>query len=224
MKTTIGLLLLGLLFAPRCTAGDERLQAGEVLKNVQRRYEKIADASASFEQTVVLKYTNVEQKFSGSIRMKKPDKYRLESDQQSLVTDGKTVWIYSPVNRQVLVDEYREDAESFSAEKFLFGLPTEFTAAILDEKSTIPGVDYVLKLVPKPGNASIVKWLKVWVRSEDWSVRKVEYADQNDTDISYTLHDLAFDRGLSDSLFVFTVPQGVETIDMRAARQKAKRP
>jgi len=68
----------------------EKLTAPQILEKVQDAYAKVNDAFAEFTQTVSLKYAGIEQTYTGSVMMKRGNKYRIESQQQTIVTDGKT--------------------------------------------------------------------------------------------------------------------------------------
>ena len=194
----------------------EKLSAAEVLAKVQDAYSNIDDASAGFTQTVSLKYAKIEQTYTGTVMMKKGNKYRIESQEQILVTDGATVWLYSPVNKQVLIDSYKETPDSFSPEKFLVGLPKNFRAALVDDNGGDVHAAYCLKLSPKPGVAKYLKSLKVWIDDADWSIRGVEYIDMNETRTFYSLKDIRFNTGFPDERFTFAIPEHVEVVDLRS--------
>jgi outer membrane lipoprotein carrier protein len=191
----------------------------EVLERVQKKYSSVDDAQAKFTQKVSFKYAKIEQSFSGTVKMKKGNKYRIESQQQTLVTDGKTVWLYTPASKQVLIDSYRSDPRTFSPDRFLLGLPKNFQATLLNENAASVGADYVLKLAPKSNTEStkLFKSLKVWVAEKDWSVRKIEYVDMNDTRTVYTLSALQFDDGVPEDAFRFTPPPQTNVVDLRNA-------
>ena len=194
----------------------EKLSAAAVLEKVQGAYSNVEDATASFTQTVSLKYAKIEQTYTGTVMMKKGNKYRIESQEQILVTDGTTVWLYSPVNKQVLIDSFKETPDSFSPERFLVGLPKNFRAALVDDSGGDTHASYTLKLSPKSGVAKYLKSLKVWIDDADWSVRGVEYIDKNETKTMYSLKDVRFNAGIPDDRFVFVVPEHVEVVDLRS--------
>lgn len=202
------------------STGRTKLTATEVLEKVEEMYATVNDASAEFTQTVSFKYAKIEQSFSGTVSMKKKNKYRVESQQQTLVTDGATVWAYSPVNNQVLIDTYRESPNTFSPEKFLVGLPKNFRAALVDDNTPEGHAATVLKLLPKSDVSKFVKSLKVWINDNDWSVRRVEYIDLNETRTVYSLKSITFNRGISDERFAFKVPEKAEIVDLRSVEQK----
>lgn len=211
-------LLISILLSQSAAQTELPLTANDVVEKVQKKYSALNDASAEFIQRVTFKYTKSEQSFSGTVLMKKGNKYRIESQQQTLVTDGSLVWLYSPINAQLLIDTYRENRQTFSPEKFLFGLPKNYTAVFTGEDQSSV---YVLKLAPRSTEASkMIKTLKVWVSKSDWNVQKIEYTDMNETRTVYVLQNLRIDQGIDDSRFTFSAPAGTEVIDMRTLQKK----
>lgn len=200
-------------------------EPAQVLDKVRDTYDNITDVTAAFTEEVKFKYSNIQQTLSGELEIKKGNKYRIQTDQQTIVTDGTTVWSYSPVNKQVLIDDYKENAKTFSPDKFLFSVPTDFQAVFLDEKKPESSQMYTLKLIPREGtpSAAAVKSLKLWVAAKDWSIRKVEYIDKNETQRTYTIHSMSLNTGIPDRNFTFTVPNGVQVVDLRALKAKARR-
>jgi len=101
MKTLWRLSML-LVLVPYClSAQDLGLTVDDVTEHMQETFARITTVRASFVQTVKFGFTNIEQTFEGTLAMRKPKKYRIESEHQTIVTDGKTVWLYSPVNRVI---------------------------------------------------------------------------------------------------------------------------
>jgi outer membrane lipoprotein carrier protein len=214
-----------LVFALSFTvARAQDVAPSEVLEEVQKKYSSVNDAQAKFTQKVSFKYAKIEQAFSGSVKMKKGNRYRIESQQQTLVTDGKTVWLYTPATKQVLIDSYKNDPRTFSPERFLLGLPKNFQAVLLSEDAASVGADYVLKLAPKSNTEStkLFKSLKIWVAEKEWNIKKIEYIDLNDTRTVYVLSALQFDEGVPDDAFRFVPPANAEVVDLRNARPGQK--
>jgi len=206
---------LGLLFFSGVVVGQPKeYSVKEITDRMQKKFESIQDASARFTQHVRFGFSKMEQSFAGTLKMKKPNRYRVETEYQTLVTDGTTVWSFSPVNKQVLIDRYKETPDSFTPEQFLLNLPSNYYATLLpsdtgSEKSLI-----TLKLVPKD-DQSFIKSMKVWVDEGSWVVKKVEMLDVNDTEKTYTVQEIKINTNLRDTTFVFTAPSGTEVVDLR---------
>lgn len=193
-----------------CVGQEKALTVKEVTERVQHKYDSINDAIAQFTQQVKFGFSKIEQKFNGTLTMKKPNKYRIESEHQTLITDGTTVWAYSPVNKQVLVDHYKENQNSLSPQHFLLNLPSNYYATLLGTEKHV----VLLKLVPKD-DQSFVKSLKAWVEEGTWIVRKVEVIDVNDTETTYTIREVKLNTHVKDNSFAFTPPPGTEVVDLR---------
>ncbi|MCX6157638.1 MAG: outer membrane lipoprotein chaperone LolA [Ignavibacteriota bacterium] len=180
--------------------------AQEIIKKVQSNYKVIKDAKASFS------HSGKKNSESGTIYIQKENKYRIETKGQVLVTDGVTSWSYSIKKKQVVVDNYKDDGNTFSPNKFLFNYPENFYSD-LDGSETISGMDcYLLKLTPRSkGN---VKSAKIWVDKEENLIRKITISSKEGTD-TYLLKKISLDSGVSSSKFSFTPPSDVEVIDLR---------
>jgi chaperone LolA len=185
--------------------------AQEIIKNVQSKYNSIKDAQASYSQSV--KYSSGStQSSAGTIYIQKEDKYRIESKNEVIVTDGVTSWSYSKKKKQVVIDNYKNDGNTFSPNKFLFNYPENFYSD-LDGTETVSGADcYVLKLSPR--HKGSVKSAKIWVDKEQSLIKKITI-NSSESSTTYSLKKITLDAGLSSSKFSFSPPEGVEVIDLR---------
>jgi chaperone LolA len=213
MKT---ILILGLLFsgAIKIMAQEKELTVKYVTENLQRGYEMIDDATAQFEQHVRFGFSNMEQTFRGTLMMKKPNHYRIESEHQTIVTDGVTVWAYSSANNQVIIDKYKENSNSLSPEQFMLNLPANYYTSVLGSEKSSEGTVILLKLVPKD-DRSFVKSVKLSVEEHGWLVRKIIILDINETETTYTVKDIKLNTSIKEKTFVFETPKGAEVVDLR---------
>lgn len=185
--------------------------AQEIIKKVQSKYDNISDAKATFTQTQKGKSGKANSS-SGVIYIKKTNKYRIEAGGQVIITDGKTSWSYSPRKKQVVVDNYKDDGNTFSPNKFLFNYPENFYSDLEGEEN-LGGVDcYVIKLTPRSGGS--VKSAKIWIDKNEDMIRKINISTSEAT-TTYTLKDISLDAGLNASEFSFSPPADVEVIDLR---------
>lgn len=213
--STLSALLGTCILIPVLAMSQQKeLAVKDVTDRLQKRYDSVQDASASFTQHVKFGFSKIEQNFSGTLYMKKPHKYRIETEYQTLVTDGTTVWSYSPVNKQVLIDSYKETPDTFTPEQFLLNLPSNYFASLLPKEKVGNAPMITLKLVPKD-DQSFIKSMKVWVEESSWVVRKVEMVDVNDTEKTYTVGEVKINTNLKDGTFTFTPPAGTEVVDLR---------
>lgn len=208
----IPILVLTTVIATPGLRADET--AAEILERVRERYEKIEDAEILFSQEIIFSKTSLEQKSSGRLLLKKENMYRLELNDQTVVTDGSTVWSYSRATEQVLIDSFKVDDRFLTPEKVLTGGPDDFSATLLErEKSGKTGL-VVLKLAPRSDDSFITS-LKLWVDEDSWLIRQVEVLEFSGKKTTYIISDLNTNIGLPADTFSFIPPEGAEVVDLR---------
>jgi outer membrane lipoprotein carrier protein len=186
----------------------------EIIEILKKKYASIDDAVVKFEQTVKYGVSKFEQSFSGTFYFKKKNKYRIETDQQIVVTDGVTSWLYSKANNQVIIDKYREDKDTSSPEKFLLSISDEYIPVILRTERNEGKKIYILKLTPRDENSSIES-VKIWIVEGDLQITRVEITDISGTVTTYSVKSIKINSGVEDSIFKFSIPSGVKVVDLR---------
>lgn len=210
-KLLLKSLILGLFLANLSVFCQDDITAQDVIQNVQNSYRDISDAKASFSQTVKFGKQKA-QSSSGTLYIKKENKYRIETGSQTIVTDGSTSWSYTPAKKQVVIDYYKETGNTFSPNKYLFQYPENFYSD-LSGTEKMNGKDvYVLSL--KPRESGYVKSAKLWVGKDDWMIKKI-YIVTDESTLTYSVKNIQTNIGLSSSKFTFSPPEGTEVIDMR---------
>ncbi len=186
----------------------------ELVERLKNRYAGINDVVIKFEQTVRYGVSKFEQSFSGTLYFKKKNKYRIETEQQTIVTDGTTSWLYSKVNKQVIIDNFKEDRGSVSPDKFLLSISDEYIPVILKVEQGNRGKVYVLKLTPKSEDTTIES-AKIWVSDSDLQIIRVEIIDVNGTVTTYSVKSIKINSGIDDGIFKFSIPSDVKVVDLR---------
>jgi chaperone LolA len=210
------IILIGLVFwcANEMIAQEKELTVKEVTDHIQQRYEMIDDAIAQFEQHVKFGFSNIEQTFDGTLVWKKSNRYRIESEHQTIVTDGITVWAYSNANNQVIIDKYKENQNSVSPEQFMLNLPSHYFTLILGIEKGKTNNLVILKLTPKD-DRSFVNSVKIWVDERNWMICKILILDVNETETTYSVKDIKLNTNVKDKTFTFDPPAGAEVVDLR---------
>jgi outer membrane lipoprotein carrier protein len=200
-------------FRPHVAFAGETPTASEIVRNVQKNYDETNDAVIHFTQTVVLPISKLSKTTKGVLYFKKGNKYKIESGDNVIVTDGKTIWTYNPTSGQVIVDNYRDDKNTIDPNKFLFNIPSDYYVVLLNAKRTDRDTAYTLRLTPK-SDGSFIRSITIVVAG-NWAVRSAEVHDINDNKYTYTVNDLKVNSGLPDSEFEFVPPKGARIVDLR---------
>lgn len=188
--------------------------AQEILEKVKKKYDSINDAELKFSQRLTFELSKQEQAAEGTLSIKKQNKYRFETANRLVVTDGVTVWSYSPLNKQVVIDKFKLDERTLTPEKVLTAAPKDYYASAVGTEKIGKTETRMLKLVPKDED-SIVRTMKMWVDETTWLIKRVEIVDIDGKHTTYTVHDIKINVGIPDSRFTYEIPAGVEAVDLR---------
>jgi outer membrane lipoprotein carrier protein len=192
-------------------AGDS---AQDVLQNVKKTFDGVNDAKLTFTQKTKFALTRLEQSSAGTLYMRKTDHYRIELEDQTVATDGVTVWSYSRANNQLLIDNYRKTERGFSPERLLAGDTGNLSSTLIGNEKLGKAETVVLKLTPKNDRSSIAS-LRLWIDTGEWIVRKAEVVDAGGKQTTYTIGEHRFNKGVADSLFSLSAPPGADVVDLR---------
>jgi len=217
MVKAVAMVALVLLVA----AGPVSAQSlDDVLREVEGVYGRMTDLRADFTQVAFNKSLNQSIPAKGTVYLKKGGKLRWEyadPTPQQIVSDGKTLWIYTPALSQVNTGAAPE-ALSGPAGSFLAGLGKvreHFTARFLNpaEPRDKDG-NVVFDLTPKQPLPTMAR-LVLSTDPRSWEVRKAVVYDQFENTVTMLFRKITVNGGLPDSLFTFVAPKGVATVPLR---------
>ncbi len=211
MKKNIILCSLILFFGANAVFCQSETQ--ELLEKLQKKYAKLKDATFEFSQTTKFSITKVSQTLSGTVKSKKK-KYRIETENGLIITDGSSVWRYNPEKHQVLVDKYKDDPQTLTPDRVVEDATKEYYYVKTGTEKHKDDQFSIIKLTPKSESSSI-KSLKLWIDEDALTISKIEMTDITDNTTSYIITSFTTNTELPDSLFKFTPPEGVEVIDLR---------
>jgi chaperone LolA len=198
-------ILLVLLAVPPAVLG---LDKEKTKKKIIKKFSSINNFSAEFSQDFHWKVLDKHQSREGKIIMAKPQKFRIEMEEMTMVCDGKQVWRYTPETKQVLQSPLKHSPEIPSINRFIFNFEDNYTIEALQEKSKY----YVLYLTPHLEGMAINN-LEIWVDKKDLLLRRIHYFDDNQNENTYTLKHLQVNQPRDPARFTFTVPEGVEVFE-----------
>src|SRR5712675_2905673 len=208
-----GLCLLLLLFSPAATwAQDIR----PIARAVDDHYNRLRSLQTDF--TEIYRGDGAERSESGTLWLKKPRKMRWEyrSPREKLfVSDGNVVWFYLPAERQLRKSDFRKLDDVRSPIAFLLGktkLESELRglSKVVDQAPADPA-NMLLRGVPKTFADRISEVLLEVTPSSQLARIVLTEVDGATTDFRFA--NPKDNLEVSDRLFQFTPPLGVETIE-----------
>jgi len=194
-------------------AAPTRGPAGEaqaLMRKIEARHATAGDMTARFTQTYRSGVLGRELVERGKLSVKRPGRMLWEYEEPEkkvFVADGRTFYFYVPADRQVVV---RDQAGDRRAPALL--LSGEGT--ILDQfevsLETAPPGRQRLRLVPREPDPEI----EVVLVEVDSALRfrRIEVVDAQGNLSRFSFEEIEEDVGLSDRIFHFQIPPGVDVI------------
>jgi outer membrane lipoprotein carrier protein len=195
----------------------------ELAAKIQQRYDTIRDFEAEFVQTYQGGLLRTKTTEEGTVAIKRPGRMRwvyLKPERKEFVSNGREIFSYLPQDKQVIVSEMPADAQTTPA-LFLTGrgnLVRDFTSSFAEVPATAQGALSV-KLVPRKTDPE-VEWLIVAVEPSTFQIRALVAMDRQGGQSTFTFKNLKENRNLSDTIFDFKVPRGVDVIRNTATKRK----
>jgi len=220
------ILILVVLFAVQNTAIGEDKNLNSILDQVQSTYERINDFHAKFTQEATIRSLNQVQRADGEVWLKKPGKMRwnyYRPNKEEIVSDGSKIWFYNQEEKQVVESSLIEVMDTPTTTTLLSGLGNikeQFNARFSDSAFADQDGSYLVDLLPRDNSAE-EEYNKVTIAVDRKSmlVNTIYLYDPFGNLTKVNLHDIKINKGVSDSLFNFKVPKGVELIKAPSVKQ-----
>lgn len=236
----LGLVLLTCLFNPS-QAAAETVELNDVVRALDEPFGRaaIVDFQADFvQESHIASLDRVQRgvgrvtvKFDRSRKEKAPAaRFRWQYDQptpQEIVSNGRTIWVYLPENRQVIQTEIDPSAESQPDNplSFLTGLGNlsrDFQIGWGDPKQDSKG-NYILELRPRKPSAMIQRLLVAVERGAVDAARRGKIGgvfpihsttiyDPSENSTFVEFRNVRTNRSVTDTFFNFKIPEGVEVV------------
>ena len=197
------------LSVPQLSFGQS---AKDVMDKMRDALKKQKEISISYEQSFSWKSSKSVSKTVGKLDMKDLKKLRIQTDEQTLVSNGNVLWTYSPFTNQVVINKIDKSGGTILPSDFLFEYPKDYNSKLIDENK-FRG-EYLILLTPKD-RSSFVTAIKIWLDDKDFLIRGIEYKDINGNVTSWEITEIDIEPNFDDSHFEFKTPSGAEVVDLR---------
>ena len=208
----IGLVLLA---ANDSVLAKKKIAAKQILEKVHQKVESIKTLEADFEETFHWVMIDEKQTFSGKLYIGEGDKFRLQTAEQVIVSDGKTLWTYDAGKKQVLIDIVNQSSNDLLPRRLLLKFQKDYRAKLIKEETIGGRPCYVLNLISESEDVFIPK-MTVWIDKQTWLTKKLRYEDVNQNITTYRLGKIKINSSIPKGIFQYKIPPNVQVIDMRS--------
>ena len=215
MKYYSLILLLVFLFG---MSGQSVAKETGLLQLIQEQYQNIRSFSGYFIQTSHRTNTKTgPRKAEGRVSYKRPGKMRWlyeAPEEQLLVTNGQTMWLYDPLLENVTVQKLQKITEG-TALSFLLGLgnlQADFIHREISKNLLIGKDGLIVELEPKKSTANLA-FIQLNVHPETYNLQTIALMDQQDNYRTIQLMNMKYNLEIEDNFFEFTITKDMEVIE-----------
>ncbi len=191
--------------------------AKAVLRQVSATYKGYTTLQASFTLAIQQAQQTDQQAASGTIYMQPATgKYHINTDNQDLISDGKTQWMVLKEEKEVQLTEVDNDSDAISpANIFSFYNNGYKYVAAADERVGNTQL-HVVELTPEDTQAPYFK-IKLRINKANHLIHDVTVFDKGGTRYSYTIKDTKANPAVAADKFTFkqSAYPGMEIVDLR---------
>jgi outer membrane lipoprotein-sorting protein len=214
-------LILGTIHAQEKSNNVADPEAGAILEKSANKYQALKGLEADFTLTTInpkLKPEDPDSKYTsndnGQLYLK-GKAFKIAMNGHEIYCDGKTIWSYSPKAKEVQVNDYEENAESFSPTTIFSAFKNGYSYQIKEKKNYQGKNVTVIELAPTNHKVS---FFKIDVAIDDASSELIETKVYEKSGVRYIYKINKLNTSpLSDASFSFDAKKypGVKVVDLR---------
>lgn len=154
----------------------------------------------------------------GRVWLGPPRRYRVESEDQTVVRGEDTLWTYSKSTNQVTLRHGDLDKLEFGPVGFFGSLRTDFFAVDCVPTTLNKTKAWKIRLAAKTETAAIQR-LTLWIDAKTHLPLASDYVDYNEETTQLTFSDYRLDHPKDQNRFIFVAPEGAERVVLPSVRR-----
>jgi outer membrane lipoprotein-sorting protein len=224
MKKIFAYLMLTLTSASAAFAQQDA-QAKSILNGVSQKYRSYNTVKSDFTINIQSPQDKVNQTQSGTLyTLAKTNKYKLTvygnaaktAVVQEITSDGKTLWTYLPREKEVQVNDVKNNTEGLNPAQ-VFTIYEKGYKYIYTGLQKQGGKNYqAIELTPLDTKQNIFK-VKLLIHAAKKQIYSAQLFDKNGSRYLYTINSLTPNPSVGNDVFTFNAKAhpGVEVVDLR---------
>ena len=189
----------------------------DIIDHIQLRYQSISSFQGNFRQSNFIAQREEPRRASGVVTFARPGKMRWdyhEPDEQLLVTDGTTLWLFDPLLENVTVQSLKEVTPG-TILTFLLGvgnLKNDFDHRPVTQNLIDAANMLVVELKPKNTIATL-DFIQLAIDPVTFDFKQIALIDMQGNYRLIAFQEMQYNLALDMSQFDFEIKEGMEVID-----------
>lgn len=207
-------IVLAIVFLSNLPSARPDSQADAIIKELLKKFEASKNIKVDFKQKFQWKLTDDYSEQAGTIWLAGKEKFKIITEDQTIISDGITLWTYSKTNNQVIIDKV-DHAEDINLPRDILLSYSDLYSARYLKKEKIENKDYHFIELFAKSDEQFIKLIKIWIEEKELILLKIEQIDLNENVNEYILANFILNVPVGANFFKYEAPDSVEVIDMR---------
>ena len=201
-------LLLIFLLLPSFLFSQER--ANEILDKVSQKTASYSTIEAHFINTIINEKAGINESQKGVLYLQ-GNLYRLELEEQTIISDGESNWIHLIDEEEVQIIEVDDEEESMSPSKMFTIYQEGYKKQFVSETNS----NYIIDLIPKE-SGSFIK-IELRINKKEMRIAGFTLFDKNGGSYAYDVQLFKENQTFEQGFFQFNTSAhpNVDLIDLR---------
>ena len=198
-------------------SGQSVSKETDLIQMIQDQYQSIQSFSGHFVQTSYRNNTETVRRAEGLVSYKRPGKMRWlyeVPEEQLLVTNGETLWLFDPLLENVTIQKLEKLTDG-TALSFLLGLgdlQEDFNRRLISQVFLTSPDALIVELEPKKAAANL-SFIQLAVHPVTYNLQIIALMDQEGNYRTIELESMLYNLVLEDNFFEFKVTEDMEVIE-----------
>jgi outer membrane lipoprotein-sorting protein len=208
IKSAVALAVASFMTAAIVDARVPRASVGEIVKKTKALYDATTSADVSFEQS------GSQGTSSGTLQFTKGNRYRLEFPKQTIVSNGATVWTYSPQRKQVIVSKATARKGGLTPSEILTKFPGSYRTTLIDERTVDGRPAWVVRCDAGAEKIGDVTTATLFIDKSTYRFARIELVSPSMGPVTLRITRARYNVAIPETRFQFTAPAGTRVIKL----------
>ena len=202
--------LIGILLLSICMLAAA--ETPQIIKTLRQKYGKNVTLKTQFNLEIFWKVRERTEKKSGMLYCAPNDKFRLQLDKTTWVSDGRTYWQYSEKNKQVVIKQLLDVDLAMHPSQIISTYLFEYAYTIKQEDASEAVLVWTAAEGEKKGFARVVT---LWIDKKKLVLKKLHIIDASGNESTYVFKKTKTGASIPNSVFTLDIPEGASVLDTR---------
>jgi outer membrane lipoprotein carrier protein len=191
------------------------LSVDQILSGIEKAYSG-KGFSAAFDQEATIKAMQITDTAEGQLFVRRPGKMRWEytaPEPQIIITDGANLWVYRPLDKQVMTGTAPAFFGDGKGAGFLADIRQVRQGFVVEQVKSEMAGEYRLRLIPRQKTPDVTA-VHLTISADTFIITDVVTVNAYGDETWIKLKDYRFDQDFDSDVFSFDIPPGTDVLKL----------